>query len=195
MFNKQNQYPTNKEIVYLLGMGTLLVGSIIFPGLALAGGAIVRAKKRHDFEQVQKQWKKFNLSLLKRNLKRLQQQQIVDIIEKDGQEIIKLTEKGRSQYLKFKLEELSLKGKPWDGKWRLVIYDISKLKRSAQENFRRILKRINFLQIQKSVYLTPFKCQEEIEYLRQYLNLADEVLYFEVSKIENEKYYKEYFGL
>lgn len=195
MFKKIDQYPTNKEIVYLLGIGTLLVGSIIFPGLAVAGGAIVRAKRRHDFLKAQRAWKKFNLPFLRRNLKRLQKQKVVEIVEQNGQKVVKLTEKGRSQYLKFKLEQLSLKGQHWDGKWRLVIYDISKLKRSLQENFRRILKRINFLQIQKSVYLTPFKCREEIEYLRQYLNLADEVLYFEVSKIENEKYYKEYFGL
>ncbi len=192
---KDDEYPSTKEILYILGMGTLLVGSILMPGLGMAGGAIVRAKRRHDFEQDQKAWKKFNLKLLKRNLKRLQQQKIVEIKEKDGQEVIKLTQKGHSKYLKFKLEELSLNGKSWDGKWRLVIYDVSKFKKSSLNSFRWILKQIKFYPLQKSVYLTPYQCYPEIQYLREYMNLGEEVLFLEVSKLENEKYFKDYFGL
>lgn len=191
----EDQYPSTKEILHLLGMGTLLIGSILMPGLGMAGGAIVRAKRKHDFEQNQKAWKKFNTKLLKRNLKRLQQQKIVEIKEKDGQEVIKLTQKGHTKFLKFKLEELSLKEKAWDGKWRLVIYDVSHLKRSSQDSFRRMLKQMNFLLLQKSVYLTPFKCNDEIEYLREYFNLGKEVLVLEVSKLEHDRLYRQYFGL
>ena len=192
---KKDQYPNSKEILYLLGMGTLLVGSILMPGLGTAAGALYRAKRNHNWEQSQKGWKKFNLKLLRRNLRRLQKQKIVEVVDENGQEVIKLTQKGHTKYLRFKLEELSLKGKSWDGKWRLVLYDVSKLKKSAQENFRRTLKQINFYPLQKSVYLTPYKCTNEIEYLREYFNLSEEVLLLEISKLENEKYYKEYFNI
>lgn len=194
MANKDS-YPTTREVLYLLGMGTLLVGSILMPGLAVVGGAIVRTKRKQDFLDSQKAWRKFNPYILKRNLKRLHKQKVVEIIEKEGQEIIKLTQKGHTKYLKFKLEELSLKGKAWDGKWRVVIYDISHLKRSSQDGFRTMLKQMNFLLLQKSVYLTPFKCKDEIEYLREYFNLGKEVLLLEVSKLENQQFYKQYFGL
>lgn len=191
----KDQYPSTKEVLYLLGMGSLLLGSILMPGLGVAAGALYRAKRRHDWEQDQKEWRKFNFKLLKRNLKRLHDQKVVEIVDEDGQEVIKLTQKGHAKYLRFKLEELSLKGKSWDGRWRLVIYDISKLKRSAQENFRRILKQINFFPLQKSVYLTPYKCTSEIEYLREYFNLSEEVILLEINKLENESFYKQYFGL
>lgn len=190
----KDQYPSTKEVLYLLGMGSLLLGSILMPGLGIAAGALYRAKRRHDWEQGQKEWRKFNFKLLKRNLKRLHDQKVVEIVDEDGQEVIKLTQKGHTKYLRFKLEELSLKGKSWDGKWRLVIYDISKLKRPAQENFRRVLKQINFFPLQKSVYLTPYKCTSEIEYLREYFNLSEEVLLLEVNKLENEPFYRQYFG-
>ena len=193
--NQENNYPSSKEILYLLGMGTLLIGSIIMPGLGIAAGSLYRAKRKYDWDQGQKEWKKFNIKLLRRNLKRLQEQKIVEIVAENGQEVVKLTQKGRTKYLRFKLEELSLKGSSWDGKWRLVLYDISKLKKPAQENFRRVLKQINFFQLQKSVYLTPYKCGSEIEYLREYFNLSEEVLLLEISKLENESYYKEYFAL
>ncbi len=184
--NQQNEYPSTKEILYLLGMGALLVGSIIMPGLGIAAGSLYRAKRKYDWDQNQKEWKKFNIKLLRRNLRRLQDQKILEIINENGQEVIKLTQKGHTKYLRFKLEELSLKGKSWDGKWRLVIYDISKLKKSAQENFRRVLKQINFFPLQKSVYLAPYECEMEIEYLRAYFDLREEVLLMEISKLENE---------
>lgn len=193
--NQKDQYPSSKEILYLLGMGALLAGSIIMPGLGVAAGTVYRAKRKQDWEQSQKEWKKFNLKLLRRNLRRLYGQKIVEVVDQDGEQVIKLTQKGHTKYLRFKLEELSLKGRSWDGKWRLVIYDISKLKRSAQENFRRVLKQINFFPLQKSVYLTPYKCAEEIEYLREFFNLSEEVLLLEVNKLENESLYKQYFGL
>lgn len=195
LMNKDNNYPNSKEILYLLGMGTLLIGSIIMPGLGIAVGSIYRIKQKHGWEQSQKQWKKFNAKLLKRNLKRLYEQKVIEIVNDNGQEVIKLTKKGQTKYLRFKLEELSLKGRSWDKKWRLVLYDISKLKKPAQENFRRILKQINFLPLQKSVYLTPFECNEEIEYLREHFDLSEEVMLLEISRLENEDYYKQYFAL
>ncbi len=193
--SRKNEYPNTKEILYLLGIGTLLIGSVIIPGLGVAAGSLHKAKRKYDWNQDQKEWKKFNIKLLRRNLRRLQNQKIVEIVNENGNKVIKLTRKGRTKYLRFKLEELSLKGKSWDGKWRLVTYDISKLKKSAQENFRRALKQINFFPLQKSVYLTPYKCSDEIEYLREYFNLSSEVLLLEISKLENNSYYKQYFGL
>lgn len=188
-------YPETKKIISLLGIGAILAGSFLMPGLAVAAGSIARIKRRHDFNHVQREWKKFNQYYLKKNIKRLHDQKIIEITEKDGQEIIKLTEKGQTKYLRFRLQVLSLKNRSWDGKWRLVIYDINRVKRAAGENLRKMLKQIHFLQLQRSVYLTPYKCQEEIEYLREYFGIGEEVLLLEVSKLENESYYKQYFGL
>ncbi|MDP3954761.1 MAG: hypothetical protein Q8Q15_00160 [bacterium] len=191
----EGQYPTTKEIVYLLGMGALIATSLVMPGVGMIAKEVVKAKRQYDWSKEQKTWKKFNHKFLKRNLKRLYDQKLVEIVAKNGQEIIKLTQKGRTKYLKFKLQDISLKSKNWDGKWRLVIYDINKLKKRNQENFRRTLKQMNFWPLQKSVYLTPYECQEEIEYLREYFGLGEEVLLMVVSRLENERIYKEYFGL
>lgn len=191
----KDEYPANKEILILLGVGTLLAASVIMPGLGVAAGAIMRVKRRHDWEERQKAWKKFNMPLLRRNLKRLYEQKLIEVAEKNGQEIVKLTRKGHTKYLKFKMEDWSSKGRRWDGKWRVVIYDISRLKKSKQESFRRILKQMNFWPLQESVYLTPHRCQEAVNYLREYFNIGEEVIMLDVSKLENEGYYKRYFGL
>lgn len=191
----EQKYPTTKEIIYMLGMGTLLMGAILLPGLGYAAHTIARAKRQEDWERSQKEWKKFNTHLLKRNLKRLKDQKVVDVLEENGQKVIKLTEKGKAKFFRFKLEELSLKGKGWDGKWRIVMYDIAKFKKNQQSAFRNILKYINFLQLQRSVYLTPYPCEEQITYLREFFGIGGEVILLRVDKLENEDIYKQYFGL
>lgn len=193
--SNEKEYPSSKEIIYLLGMGALLAGTILLPGLGYVAGVVARAKRQHDWEQSQKQWKKFNPYLLKRNLKRLRDQRIVELIDNDGQQVIKLTQKGQTKYLKFSLEHLSLNNKNWDGKWRIIIYDIAKFKKNQVNAFRNILKYINFYQLQKSVYLTPYPCEEQTLFLREYFGISDEVILIRADQIENEVFYKQYFGL
>jgi len=61
--------------------------------------------------------------------------------------------------------------------------------------FQKALKKLNFLRIQKSVYICPYPCFDEIEYVRQLYNLGGEVTVLTVTGLENQQAYKEYFGL
>lgn len=191
----KNEYPSSKEIIYLLGMGALLVTGIVMPGALYVAKIIADIKEEGNWKKTQKEWKKFNPYLLKRNIKRLQGQKIVEIVKEDDQEVLKLTKKGRTKYLKFKLQKLSLEGGKWDGKWRVVMYDIAKFKKNQQSAFRNIIKQMNMLQLQKSVYITPYPCHEQIEYLREYFGIGEEVFYLVAEKIENESSYRDYFGI
>lgn len=178
--------PKVKDVLILLGAGTFLVASIIMPGLPLVLKPFLTEKRRRE----EKEWKKFNLWRLRQVIKRLAKQKLVEITD----EVVKITEKGRRRLLKFNLEEMELKRKT-DGKWRLIIYDIANLRKEKRELFRSMLKKLKFLRLQESVYLTPFVCEDEIEYLRQVFGINEEVLVLKVSGIENEQVYKDYFGL
>lgn len=178
--------PTVKEVITLLGVGTILTAGIIFPGL----GVVLKEYNKHRIEESKKEWNKFNLWRLRQLIKRLEQQRVVEI--KD--DLVQITDKGRKRILKFKLEEMVLKNET-DGRWRLIIYDIADLKKYQRELFRSYLKKLKLLPIQESVYLTPFKCEEEIEYLRQLFGIGQEVLILKVTELENEQAYKDYFGI
>lgn len=178
--------PKVKDILQLLGIGTFLAASLILPGLPVVLKPINDFKKK----KAEKEWKKFNLWRLRQVLKRLKQQKIVEVSEDE----VKITEKGKQRLLKYKLEEMQLKRKV-DGKWRLIIYDIANFKRQQRDLFRAMLKRLSIYKLQESVYLTPFVCEEEIEYLKQIFLIDDEVQVLKVSGIENEQAYKDFFGL
>lgn len=186
MEEKRKVDPKVRDILYLLAGGTFLAASIIMPGLPLVLKPFLNNQRKRE----EREWAKYNTWRLKQLIKRLNAQKVVEI--KEGE--VKITKKGRQKLLKYDLEKMELK-KRIDGKWRLIIYDISNLKKSQREIFRSTLKRLNFLPLQKSVYLTPYVCDDEIEFLRQTFDIGNDVILLKVKSIENEIVYKKYFGI
>lgn len=183
--------PKVKQVLVLLGAGAFLAASIIIPGLPLA----LKPFLDYQREKEKNEWKKFNSWRLRQVLRRMYAQKLVEITEQEGTQVVKISENGKKKLLKYNINEMVLDEKNWDGKWRIVIYDIFSKKTSERELFRKTLKRMKFHKLQKSVYLTPFPCADEIEYLRQVCDIGNEVIMLTVTGIENERIYKEYFGL
>lgn len=188
--------PTVKGILLILGATTMVAASILLPGLPMAAKPVVDYYKKRKKEKEFKEWERFNKPRLRTLLKRLYSQKIVDFKDVDGQTVITLTDKGKKKVLSYQLENMMIDKPPkWDGKWRIIIYDIKKERKVLGDIFRRFLQKMQFLQLQKSVYLTPYPCDQQIEFLRQYYGLGKEVLYLVAQKVENEEIYKHYFGL
>ena len=86
--------------------------------------------------------------------------------DKDGFVKIILTKEGQEKALKFKLDEMEIK-KPakWDGEWRIVIFDIPERFKKAREALRMKLKDLGFSELQKSVLVLPYECEDEINFI------------------------------
>lgn len=88
------------------------------------------------------------------------------------------------------------KPRKWDGKWRLVFFDISNLKRIYREAFRGKLKELGFYQLQKSVWVHAFNCQAEIELLKDFFALSDKELRFIITdNIGSDEDFKKFFRI
>lgn len=183
------EYPGAKEVLALLGAGSILVLAIAMPGALRVVKEILDKKSSQE-------WKRYNRWYLARTLRRLRKQKIVNF-EFDGEKtVVKLTSLGRKKILKYSLEHLEIK-RPrfWDRKWRLVIYDVPNSKRRAGDKLNRILSRLGMDRLQKSVFLCPFPCEDEVKFLREYLEIGDNVWLLTVSNFENDGAFKEYFGI
>lgn len=65
--------------------------------------------------------------------------------------------------------------KKWDGKWRVVVFDIPEIKRGVRDDFRWRLKKLGLALWQRSVWVTPF---DMVKALNAYLiknNLSSHV--------------------
>lgn len=188
--DKQTKYAPVMEILSMLGKGVVIAASILAPKSAKVLYPLIQQSPEFDH------WKKYNLSYLKRTLSHLKKTKKIEIIHKDGIEILKLSHHGKVKLLKYSLDRLHIdKPKKWDGKWRLVLYDVPKSDKSLGDAIRRNLLNFDFYPIQESVYIYPFPCFNQIEFLRQYYHLGNHVQYMVVEKIENDTIYKDYFDI
>ena len=141
-------------------------------------------------------WKPFNTRYLKWTLSRLSKEKMIDVKETDGGRIVTITKKGKKKILRYALSDLKIAKLPnWDGKWRIVLYDISSRKKVITENIRNDLLRLGFLMIQESVYIIPYPCSREIGLLKSFYALNQEVKLITACRIDDEEAYKTYFDL
>lgn len=103
------------------------------------------------------------------------------LIKTEGNEfelVLRLTNEGK--------QALFLTGFPeekWDGKWRIVVFDIPEEKKLIRNMFRRNLKKWEFKLLQKSVWISKKHVTEKlIEYVK-YLKIEEWVLVIESDKI------------
>lgn len=184
------RYAPIQEVLAMLGRGALLTGAILAPkSIANLAPLLMRSPNWDE-------WKHYNMSYLRRTLKELEKQKHVEIQILNDQEVVALTNHGKRKILHYSLDAMTIKKpKTWDGLWRVVIYDIPKDKNSSRDVFRETLMRLGFYKLQESVYLLPYPCFDEIEFIRQYYFLGIKVQYLLVQHIENDGVYRAYFAL
>ena len=105
---------------------------------------------------------------------KLRKEGCIKIEKRNRQIYITLTKEGRKKAGWLQIDTLKIK-KPrrWDRKWRIVIFDIAQLKRLYRESFRGKLKELGFYPLQKSVWIYPFDCRDEIELLGDFFGLTE----------------------
>ena len=83
----------------------------------------------------------------------------------------------------------------WDKRWRMVIYDIKEKRRGTRVALLRTLRTFGFYQLQASVWVYPYECEELLVLLKADFKIGRDVLYGVVEKVEGDDKIKEYFGL
>lgn len=102
---------------------------------------------------------------------------LIETFVENKERYIELTPKGRKILKEVVFNNLKIDiPKRWDGRWRMVIFDIPEENKNSRDIVREKLKQIGFLRIQKSVYLFPYECTKEIVFLAERLNIKNNVL-------------------
>ena len=65
----------------------------------------------------------------------------------------------------------------WDGLFRVIIFDIPENRKGIREIFRKKLKELEFQQLQKSVFVSPYECRNEIDFLKNVYEIVPYVSY------------------
>lgn len=108
---------------------------------------------------------------------RLRREGYLEIKHSNNQMYVYLTKEGEKKAGRLQVNSLEIKKpKKWDGIWRVVIFDISQLRRITREAFRGRIRELGFYPLQKSVWVHPYECEYEIRVLQEFFGLSTKEL-------------------
>ena len=168
--------------------------------LLLGGFALGLSKSPRGYFKILKginnQWKDINHRALQRSLRTLYQSHLIrQQNNNDGTTTFILSSKGKEVALRYDLEQMVIAKNKWDKKWRVVMFDVPEKLKKIRETLRYQLKKLGFLELQRSVFVLPYECGNEIEYIIEFYNIRKYVRMLIVDKIDNEIDLKRKFSL
>lgn len=175
-----------KTILIFLLVGGVLTVAAIAPNVFVAYG---RSSKQRRY---------FNKSKFKQSINYLKRQKYIQIKKKEGEEnfTIELTKLGAQKVVHNIFNGLKIKEpEKWDYVWRMVIFDIPERHRWAREGIREHLKTMGFYRIQKSAFVFPYPCYEEIKFLASIYSVVPHIRFIEAVSLYESNDLKEYFNL
>lgn len=130
-------------------------------------------------------------------LSRLERDKLVTIAGEDGTRRVKITKKGKEVLHELEFKEYAIPEQAfWDGKWRVLVFDMSERRRRTRDQLRRLLRGQGFVRMQDSVWVYPYPCDEFVALVRAHLKSGvGEMRYFVAEAIESDKALRKHFRL
>lgn len=148
-------------------------------------------------DAIKKDWKEIEKQSLRRAIKSLYQSKLIkEKQNSDGTTTIILTDQGKQKALTYDLDNMEIK-KPqkWDKKWRVVLFDIPDRIKKIRDALRFHLKNLGFYEFQESVFVHPYNCKDEVDYLIEFYDIRRFVRFIIAESIDNELHLKQRFDL
>ncbi len=196
---KLDQYQRYAKEFLNSDSGCAKATKIIFALLLVAGALTVTAMAPNIISifKKTKRFGKYSDQQIKSALYGLKRRNLVKFIKEDDDAItIKLNYDKEPKIKKFIFDVLSIsKPKAWDKKWRVLIFDVPVNFNRARQAMTLKLRELGFYQLQKSVWLHPFPCEDEILFVASIFNIEEFINILVVEKILKEADIKKFFKL
>ena len=182
-----------REQIGPVGQKTLL--------LLKAGAALIFTNRPGQQFQIAeaavKEWRKINRRSLFNAIRQLYQSKMIGYRENpEGTVRVELLENGRKRALQYDLNKIKIqKPAKWDGLWRVVIFDIPESKKKHRDAFSSRLRVMGMHPLQRSVFIHPTNCKNEIDFVAELYDLKPFVRFAVVKEIDIELHLKEIFKL
>lgn len=140
------------------------------------------------------EWDFVDRESLSKQIYKLRKQGLIRKVIESKQEYLELTGQGKEKVKKLLISNLQIPKPPkWDGRWRVIIFDVPDEKRERSNFICQNLKKLSFYRLQKSVYVYPFDCKQEINFISGCCFGRHYVKYLIADIIEGEEEIPDYF--
>jgi len=134
--------------------------------------------------------------LVNRSFYRLLDQGLIKLEQTSEGKFVRLTAAGEKTLEQIEKYNYKIKKpKKWDGKWRIILFDIKEKRRGIRDLLRKTLNNLGFVRLQHSAWVYPYDCEDLIILLKADFKMGKEILYVIADKIENDAWLRDDFGL
>jgi len=165
----------------ILGSIILVSGIIVAPGLAI----LLRQFKPRN----KKEFNQFRSSIYY-----LKKKGLINYKNLGGEIKIGLTAKGERAYKFLSIDDIKThKSNVWDDLWRIVTFDIPEHKKTVRDALRFKLKDLGFYPYQKSLFVYPYDCKNEIDLIKEFYGAHNYIFLIVAKKLDGEDNLKKHF--
>jgi DNA-binding transcriptional regulator PaaX len=172
-----------------------LLAAAAIGGVILIAATIPNAAQLLRYMPGYKKGARFNHQA-KTALGRLAAKGLLTFEERDGKRYARPTEAGE-RLLAFESIRAGNVKKPkrWDGRWRVVLFDIPERRRRVRNRLRVFMQEYGFVRLQDSVWIYPYDCEDLIALAKADFRIGADALYMIAEQLERDKHLREHFGL
>lgn len=167
----------------------------VVAGVMVATGAAPSPVHFLKYFRNYKKGAKFNYQA-KTAFGRLVAKGLITFEERGGRRYARITEAGeRMLEIESLREKNAQKPKRWDGRWRVVLFDIPERRRGVRNRLRLFMQEYGFVRLQDSVWIYPYDCEDLIALAKANFRIGFDVLYMIVERVERDTHLRKHFGL
>lgn len=184
-----------KKIRRLRAFQQGLLAAVAIGGVVLIAATIPNVAQLLRYMPGYKKGARFNYQA-KTALGRLAAKGLVTFEERNGRRYARVTEAGEQVLaLNSAREAHPRKPRRWDGRWRVVLFDIPERRRGIRNRLRLFMSEYGFVRLQDSAWIYPYDCEDLIALAKANFRVGIDVLYMIVEQLERDKHLREHFGL
>lgn len=172
-----------KIVLGVLGVAGLLAVALVAPNVV----------QLFDFQGKKK---RFPRQQFRNAIHRLEKKGYIRCVGERNAWQFELTKAGKALLEKCRIEDLKIQKPPqWDGKWRMVMFDIPENFRKARNALRDRLRYLGFHALNLSVWVHPHECKDEINAIVAYYDVGKYVRYARMDYFDGMDKAQRRFGL
>ncbi len=116
------------------------------------------------------------------------------LVVRSSNNFITLSAKGERRLSEIQRADYQLPSpKRWDGKWRIVSFDIKEKRKYVRALLRETLTAVGFVHLHHSVWVYPHDCEDFLSLLKADYHVGVEILYIIAEYIENDRWLRAHF--
>ncbi|MBI2446507.1 MAG: hypothetical protein HYV51_01660 [Parcubacteria group bacterium] len=167
------------DVLLIAAAGPIILASLFLPNAPLMLKSLIKWHKN---------WGKIKRQRIYEAIRRLNKKRLIELEQKGNDLYLKITENGKKIIKNFDYDNIELPNhKKWDKKWRMIIFDIPEKKNKERRALSAKLKDLGFYPLQESVFIYPYDCQDEIDFICSFLSIDNYVNYCTLEALDKKE--------